>query len=112
MLIANNVYRKGKELWTENARGEKLELFQAEDDRAEAVWVAQRVRALESRKPYEQMAVLYRTNAQSRLFEEIFRREEIPYQIVGSVQFYARKEIKDAQERLARATPRAGSPSG
>jgi len=95
MLIANNVYRKGKELWTDNPRGEKLELFQAQDDRAEAVWVAQRVTKLQPQTPYEQMAVLYRTNAQSRLFEEIFRREDIPYQIVGSVQFYARKEIKD-----------------
>jgi DNA helicase-2/ATP-dependent DNA helicase PcrA len=94
-LIANNVYRKGKELWTANSQGEKLELFQAEDDRGEAVWVAQRVRELEAGRPYEQMAVLYRTNAQSRLFEEIFRRDEIPYQIVGSVQFYERKEIKD-----------------
>jgi DNA helicase-2/ATP-dependent DNA helicase PcrA len=94
-LIANNVYRKGKKLWTANARGEKLELFQAPDDRTEAVWVAQRVKELERSWSYEQMAVLYRTNAQSRLFEEIFRRDDIPYQIVGSVQFYERKEIKD-----------------
>ncbi len=94
-LIANNVHRKGKNLWTSNARGERLELFQAPDDRTEATWVAKRVRELEGDHALEHIAVLYRTNAQSRLLEEIFRREEIPFQIVGSVQFYERKEIKD-----------------
>jgi DNA helicase-2/ATP-dependent DNA helicase PcrA len=94
-VIANNVYRKGKQLWTENPEGEKLELFRAPDDRTEAGWVARRVSGLEASVPYEDMAVLYRTNAQSRLLEEAFRHDRIPYQIVGSVQFYERKEIKD-----------------
>jgi DNA helicase-2/ATP-dependent DNA helicase PcrA len=94
-LITNNVFRKGKSLWTSIPRGELLELFQAPDDRTEATWVARRVRELEGEHALERIAVLYRTNAQSRLFEEIFRREEIPFQIVGSVQFYERKEIKD-----------------
>jgi DNA helicase-2/ATP-dependent DNA helicase PcrA len=94
-VIANNVLRKGKTLWTDNPSGEKLELFHAPDDRVEASWVARRVRELERESGYEDMAVLYRTNAQSRQLEEVFRRDKIPYQIVGSVQFYARKEIKD-----------------
>ncbi|HKQ59931.1 MAG TPA: UvrD-helicase domain-containing protein, partial [Candidatus Polarisedimenticolaceae bacterium] len=94
-LIAHNRKRKGKTLWTENARGEGLELLRAPDDRIEAAWVAQRARRLAADVPYEQMAVLYRTNAQSRQLEELFRRDSIPYQIVGSVQFYERKEIKD-----------------
>ena len=94
--MANNTHRKGKTLWTENPDGEKIELFRAADDRTEAAWIAQRARA-ESRAAsgYDGMVVLYRTNAQSRLFEEIFRRERIPYQVLGAVQFYARKEVKD-----------------
>jgi len=94
-VIANNIYRKGKRLWTENPQGEKLELFRAPDDRTEAGWVARRVSRLAASVPYEDIAVLYRTNAQSRLLEEAFRHDRIPYQIVGSVQFYERKEIKD-----------------
>jgi DNA helicase-2/ATP-dependent DNA helicase PcrA len=102
-VIARNVQRKGKTLWTENPRGEPIELFRAPDDRLEAVWIGQRIRALESDYPLEQMAVLYRTNAQSRQFEEVFRAERLPHQIVGSVRFYERKEIKDllAYLRLA-----------
>jgi len=94
-VIANNVQRKGKTLWTENDDGAPIELFRAPDDRHEAIWVAGRVRELEGNAGLDDMVVLYRTNAQSRLFEEIFRRERIPYQVVGSVQFYERKEIKD-----------------
>ena len=95
VVIANNKYRKGKTLWTQNPDGEKIEVYGAPDDRAEAVWVAQRLRGLEDKVPFDECAVLYRTNAQSRQMEEIFRRDRIPYQIVGSVQFYDRKEIKD-----------------
>ena len=94
-VIANNKFRKGKTLWTENGDGEQIVAFCAPDDRAEAVWIAQQLRQLESNVPLEGCAVLYRTNAQSRQLEEIFRRDRIPYQIVGSVQFYERKEIKD-----------------
>jgi DNA helicase-2/ATP-dependent DNA helicase PcrA len=102
-VVAHNVQRKGKTLWTENPRGEKVRLFRSPDDRTEAAWVAGQVRRLASDTAHEHMAVLYRTNAQSRLFEEIFRRECVPYQVVGAVQFYARKEVKDvlAYLRLA-----------
>jgi len=94
-VIANNVRRKGKTLWTENEPGERALLFRAPDDRAEAVWVAERVREIVRNGDPADVAVLYRTNAQSRQFEEIFRRERIPFHLVGSVQFYERKEVKD-----------------
>ncbi len=94
-VIENNVSRKGKKLWTENAGGEPLTLYEGPDDRAEAVWVVDAVRELAASCEYEQIAILYRTNAQSRQLEEIFRRDRIPYQVVGSTQFYERKEIKD-----------------
>ncbi len=93
-VIENNVHRKGKKLWTENLRGDPVELYRAPDDRAEAAWVSGRVRALAGAS-FDDVAVLYRTNAQSRQFEEFFRRDRIPYQVVGSVQFYERKEVKD-----------------
>ncbi len=94
-VIARNTERKGKTLWTRNSRGEALSLMRAADDRAEAAWIAERVRSLTRDRAFEDAAVLYRTNAQSRQLEEIFRRERIPYQVVGSVQFYERKEVKD-----------------
>ncbi len=94
-LIAHNLNRKGKTLWTENADGHKVDLFCAPDDRVEAAWVSQQVRGIADEYGHDGIAVLYRTNAQSRQIEEIFRRDRIPYQIVGSVQFYDRREIKD-----------------
>lgn len=102
-VVQHNLRRKGKTLWTENPDGERLELYRAPDDRTEAAWIAQRIGRLSQTLGHDQMAILYRTNAQSRLFEEILRRERIPFQIVGSVQFYARKEVKDilAYLRLA-----------
>ena len=102
-LIANNLRRKGKNLWTDNAPGDKVELFRAPDDRFEAAWIADKVRALEGTLSYQEMAVLYRTNAQSRQLEEIFRREKIPHQVVGSLRFYERKEIKEAFRILFRS---------
>jgi DNA helicase-2/ATP-dependent DNA helicase PcrA len=95
-VIAHNQARKGKTLWTEAESGEKIRLYHALTDRSEAEWVSQNVaRNAAQGVPYEDVAVLYRTNAQSRQFEEIFRRDRIPYQVVGSMQFYDRKEVKD-----------------
>ena len=94
-VIANNTERKGKTLWTENTRGTPIDVFHALDDRAEASWVARRVLEEVRQRAHEDLAVLYRTNAQSRSFEEAFRRERIPYQVVGAMQFYERKEVKD-----------------
>ena len=94
-VIANNAARKGKTLWTENAAGDRIALYAGLDDRAEATWVARKIQAEAARRPYEDIGVLYRTNAQSRSFEEAFRRDRIPYQVVGAMQFYERKEVKD-----------------
>ncbi len=99
-VIANNTERKGKTLWTNNGRGERIDLFHAPDDRTEAAWVAREVLVEARRRPHEEVAVLYRTNAQSRAFEEAFRRERIPYQVVGALQFYERKEVRDVLSYL------------
>ena len=94
-VVGRNIKRKGKTLWTENPEGEKIEVFAAADDRAEARWVAKRILELGATHALESVAVLYRTNAQSRLLEEALRASRIPHQVVGSVRFYERKEIKD-----------------
>jgi ATP-dependent DNA helicase UvrD/PcrA len=94
-VISNNAARKGKTLWTDNPAGDRIAVYTARDDRAEASWVARQVQLEAARRPYEEIAVLYRTNAQSRPFEESFRRERIPHQLVGATQFYERKEVKD-----------------
>ncbi len=94
-VISRNRSRKGKTLWTQNERGGKVDLCRASDDRTEANWVSRTIRNLAREIPYERIAVLYRTNAQSRQFEEVFRRDIVPHQLVGSVQFYERKEVRD-----------------
>jgi DNA helicase-2/ATP-dependent DNA helicase PcrA len=106
-VIAHNTLRKGKRLWTDNPRGEPIELHHAADDRTEAAWVARRIQELEERHGLETMAVLYRTNAQSRQFEEQFRSVGIAHQVVGSVRFYERKEVKDLLAYLRLAVNRA-----
>ena len=94
-VVANNEERKGKELWTENARGEKIRYFEAADPDQEAAFVAERI--LEERRlhPQSHVAVLYRTNFLSRVLEEMFRRFDIPYRVVGGFSFYERAEVKD-----------------
>lgn len=96
-VIANNVGRKRKSLWTANDAGEKIDFEQFDTAYEEADYVARDILAgiREGRYNYGDYAVLYRTNAQSRLFEERFIVSNIPYKIVGGVNFYARKEIKD-----------------
>jgi DNA helicase-2/ATP-dependent DNA helicase PcrA len=96
-VIANNVARKDKSLWTENPPGEPARLFRAWDELEEAAWVARTVAGLRADgTPLDGVAVFYRTNAQSRVMEDAFRAAGLPYHIVGSVRFYARKEVKDA----------------
>ncbi len=92
-VIAHNRERMGKRLWTENPEGEKLRYFEAEDERQEADEVVRLLQSL--KRPYSDIAVLYRTNAQSRALEEALRRAGVPYQIVGGMRFYERKEVKD-----------------
>ena len=96
-VIANNVGRKAKRLWTENEEGEKIAFHQFETGFDEADYVAKDIRSKvrEGMYHYGDCAILYRTNAQSRLFEERFITSSIPYKIVGGVNFYSRREIKD-----------------
>jgi DNA helicase-2/ATP-dependent DNA helicase PcrA len=95
-LIANNTLRKPKNLWTENEQGAPLYLFEAANEHEEAYYVAEMIRkGKEEGRRYQDFAVLYRMNAQSRVLEEVFLKANIPYQIVGGIKFYERKEIKD-----------------
>ncbi|WP_270196260.1 DNA helicase PcrA [Faecalimonas umbilicata] len=96
-VIKNNVGRKAKSLWTENGEGEKIQFrqFDTAYDEAEYIVGDIRERVDNGKVAYCDHAVLYRTNAQSRLFEEKMITANIPYKIVGGVNFYARKEIKD-----------------
>lgn len=95
-VIRNNVGRKEKSLWTENGEGEKLQLRQFDTAYDEADFIAEDIRKnVREGSAYNDHAILYRTNAQSRLFEERFVSSNIPYKIVGGVNFYARREIKD-----------------
>lgn len=94
-IIKNNIDQKKKKLWTSNPSGERVFYCQAYDGDAEARFVAGRIEEHFRRDPSERIAVLYRTNAQSRLFEEALRRLRIPYNIVGGFSFYERAEVKD-----------------
>ena len=95
-VIANNKGRKEKKLWTENQKGELVHFKQYDTEYDEADGVVSRINFLAMRGvQYKDMAILYRTNAQSRIFEEKFIAANIPYKLVGGVNFYARKEIKD-----------------
>ena len=95
-VIAHNEGRKDKALWTEESPGDKIKLFCAGDEREEAAWVCDRMQQLTlTGDAYGTMAVLYRTNAQSRVLEEMLLRAGIPYRIYGGLRFYDRKEVKD-----------------
>ncbi len=96
-VIANNIGRKAKRLWTDNETGDQITFKQFDTANDEADYIATDIqKKVKMRKyQYHDCAVLYRTNAQSRLFEERFITSNIPYKIVGGVNFYARKEIKD-----------------
>ena len=97
-IIVKNVKRKEKKLWTDREGGEKIALKTLENEREETNFITgeiiDRLRAYESPK-YNDFVVLYRTHAQSRLFEEAFLKNGLPYKIVGGIRFYGRKEIKD-----------------
>ena len=96
-VIENNQSRKPKDLWTENDDGTEIKLFKALDERDEARYVIDQVQELNRTQGtrYKEMAILYRTNAQSRAVEDVLVKSDIPYQIVGGTKFYDRKEIKD-----------------
>ena len=96
-VIRNNKWQKRKKLWTEKKEGEKIVLHCANDEEDEARLVVEEIEKLNEKERigFEEMAVLYRTNAQSRVLEEYFMKFGLPYKIVGGLRFYQRKEIKD-----------------
>ena len=94
-IIDNNINQKKKKLWTANEGGERIFYYQAYDADGEARFVAGKIDEHQRRHPHDRIAVLYRTNSQSRLFEESLRRMRVEYNIVGGFSFYERAEIKD-----------------
>ena len=96
-LIAHNAGRLGKQLWTEGARGELIRLYAAFNERDEAEFVTHRIREHVARGGLRrEIAILYRSNAQSRVFEEAFLSARVPYRVYGGLRFFERAEIKDA----------------
>ncbi|MBI4970937.1 MAG: UvrD-helicase domain-containing protein [Candidatus Omnitrophica bacterium] len=95
-VITRNMNRKPKDLWSEREDGEPIFLYEAYDEKEESQWVVRQIRDYQ-RKNYKlrDMVVFYRVHAQSRIIEDVLRREKVPYVIVGGVRFYDRKEIKD-----------------
>lgn len=95
-VITRNKLRLPKNLWTSKKGGEKIKVLFSEDERMEAFMIAREIRTLQSRGiELNNMAILYRTNAQSRALEEIFLQQRVAYRIIGGVRFYERREIKD-----------------
>jgi len=94
-VVAHNTERIGKTLWTDAGAGEKITLYEAPDSENEALWIADTIENRLSRNPRERVAVLYRTNSQSRQIEEALRRHGRKYVVVGGFSFYQRAEVKD-----------------
>lgn len=95
-VIKNNQNRKEKNLWSTKGAGEKITYYRADSEKDEAAFVGREARRLAcDGVSYQEIAVLYRTNAQSRTIEEAFLKENVPYKVVGGTSFYNRKEIKD-----------------
>ncbi len=96
-IISNNVYQKKKKIWTEQKGGSLIKIYEAESEKDEAEFITNTIekKIKNEGNKYSDFAVLYRTNAQSRVIEELFLKHSIPYRIVGGIKFYQRKEIKD-----------------
>ena len=96
-VISNNAGRQPKRLWTDEGAGDKITVFEAQDEHEEAAFVAEEIARLQDRGVrLDDVAVFYRTNAQSRVVEELFVRFGVTYQVVGGLKYYDRKEVKDA----------------
>ncbi len=96
-VIDNNLHRKPKRLWTDLGRGELITRYEAQDEHDEAAFVADQIELLDDQGYHRRdIAIFYRTNAQSRVLEEVFVRYGIPYNVVGGVKFYERREVRDA----------------
>lgn len=95
-VIKNNRDRKDKNLWTNKGPGDKIKYYRAYNERDEAQYIIRKIKELVNRDvEYKDIAILYRTNAQSRVVEEEMLKENLPYRVIGSFYFYSRKEIKD-----------------
>ncbi|WP_125714736.1 DNA helicase PcrA [Companilactobacillus kedongensis] len=100
-VISHNTNRKPKELWTDNKQGDKIKFYRGQNETDEALYVIDQIKNLLLKNfNYGDMAILYRTNAQSRTFEEKLLSANIPYKIIGGHKFYDRKEIKDIMAYL------------
>jgi DNA helicase-2/ATP-dependent DNA helicase PcrA len=111
-LIANNTGRLGKNLWTQGADGERIRLYAAFNERDEAEFVLNRIRDwMNQGGARRDIAILYRSNAQSRVFEEVFLSARIPYKVYGGLRFFERAEIKDALAYLRIITNHADDAS-
>ena len=101
-VIDRNMMRKPKNLWSDQGAGVPITRFHAESEQDEAMYVARAIEQLreEDERKYGDIAIFYRTNAQSRAIEEVFTRYGVPYRVIGSLRFYDRKEIKDAMAYL------------
>lgn len=100
-VVANNARRKPKRLFTDAGDGEKIKVFQASDERDEGRWIGSEIEKLhDGGTSYDDMAVFYRTNAQSRILEDMFLRAGVPYKIVGGTRFFDRAEVRDVMAYL------------
>lgn len=110
-VISLNTTHPILSLWTTQSAGEKIHILECEDGRREASEICSRIQELRPHVPLNEMAILYRTNAQSREFEESFIKKGIPYQLIGGTKFYERKEIKDVISYLRYAINQSDSVS-
>lgn len=101
-VIENNMYRRKKQLWTQNGEGDKISYYRAQSENDESRFVVTKIQQeiKENHRNYNDFAVLYRTNAQSRVVEETFLKSSVPYTMVGGHKFYDRKEIQDVLSYL------------
>ena len=106
-VIANNLGRKGKRLWTANGEGNPITVYEANDEGAEGNFVAGQIIKLSKGKEFKDYAVLYRTNAQSNALEFAFKRNGIPYRVIGGTRFFDRAEVKDMLSYLCVINNRA-----
>ena len=106
-VISHNQGRKGKKLWTKNASGDKITVYEALNESDEADYVAGRIFSISKGKNFKDFAILYRTNAQSNALEYAFKRNSIPYRIIGGTRFFDRAEVKDMMAYLCVINNRA-----
>ena len=106
-VVRHNSQRKDKRLFTAEGDGEKIQAFQASDERDEGRWIAGEIEKLHAKgTSYDDIAVFYRTNAQSRILEDMFLRAGVPYKIVGGTRFFDRAEIRDVMAYLKMIDPK------